>query len=70
MAEKAFETKSYIRGTEVSKLTTEDLIAAIRTKEEIAGLGQIKTKSKAIAKRIADLEAQLAQVVEVLDGRG
>lgn len=65
-----YEVKEFVNGIEASKLTDDELIDAIREAErEIGSLETIETKSEAIAKRIADLRAQLKNVVEVLDNR-
>lgn len=68
--QKAFETKVIIFGRDAANMTEQELINAIKQVEgEIARLKEVKTKSKKIAANIADLESQLASIVEVLDAR-
>jgi hypothetical protein len=65
-----FKTVTYINNADVTALTDEQLIDAIKTIErEIADLKGVATKSKKIEAKIADAEATLAKVVEVLDAR-
>ena len=65
-----FKTITYINNADVTALTDEQLIDAIKTIErEIADLKGVTTKSKKIEAKIADAEATLAKVVEVLDAR-
>ena len=65
-----FKTVTYINNADVTALTDEQLIDAIKTIErEIADLKGVTTKSKKIEAKIADAEATLAKVVEVLDAR-
>jgi hypothetical protein len=66
----AFETRNYVNGTDARNLSDEQLIDAIKKLEaEIAALATVKSKSKAIAKKGAELEAMLASTVELLDSR-
>lgn len=66
----AFETKTIIFGREASALSEQDLIDAIKRIEgEISKLKEVKTESKKIKSNIAELEANLAKIVEVLDAR-
>lgn len=70
MNKKVFEVKSYVFGQDVSTMSDDQLVAAIKTVEaEIDDLKGIKTKSKKIDARIKDLEAGLKSIVETLDGR-
>ena len=65
-----FKTVTYINNADVTALTDEQLIDAIKIIErEIADLKGVTTKSKKIEAKIADAEATLAKVVEVLDAR-
>ena len=65
-----FKTVTYINNADVTALTDEQLIDAIKTIErEIADLKGVVAKSKKIEAKIADAEATLAKVVEVLDAR-
>ena len=65
-----FSTITYINGADVTKMTDEQLIDAIKTIEgEIAALSAVKTKSSKITTKIAEAESTLAQVVAVLDAR-
>lgn len=65
-----FKTVTFINNADVTGLSEEQLIDAIKTIErEIADLKSVATKSKKIEAKIADAEATLAKVVEVLDGR-
>lgn len=66
----AFETKNYIFGNEVSGMSEDALISAIkRVEEQIADLKAVKTKSTKIAANIAKLQDQLASIVAELDKR-
>lgn len=70
MNKKVFEVKSYVFGQDVTTMSDDQLVAAIKTVEaEIDDLKGIKTKSKKIDARIKDLEAGLKSIVETLDGR-
>lgn len=61
---------AYINGTDVTKVSDDELIASIRvTETEIASLKAIKTESSKIKAKIADAEASLAKIVEILDSR-
>jgi hypothetical protein len=65
-----FKTITYINNADVTALSDEQLIDAIKTIEkEIADLKGVTTKSKKIEAKISDAEATLAKVVEVLDAR-
>ena len=66
----AFVTKSYVFGVDVDTMSEGQLIDSIKKIEaEIADLNTVKTKSKKVASKIEELEAMLAKVVEVLDGK-
>ncbi|MBX9922240.1 MAG: hypothetical protein K2Y33_20805 [Mycolicibacterium frederiksbergense] len=66
----AFETKHYVFGQDVSNMTEGQLTDAIkRIENEIADLKTVKTKSTKITAKIAELNAMLAKVVEVLDAK-
>lgn len=66
----AFATKHFVYGQDTANMTEEQLIEAIKKIEtEIANLGAVKTKSKKIAERTAELETMLAAVVTVLDAK-
>ena len=66
----AFETKHYVFGQDVSNMTEGQLVDAIkRIENEIADLKTVKTKSTKITAKIAELNAMLAKVVEVLDAK-
>lgn len=68
MSQPAFETKSYIYGQDVSRMTEPELISAIKVVEtEIAKLQEIKTKSKKIQANIEALQGSLTKIVEALD---
>jgi hypothetical protein len=65
-----FKTVTYINNNDVLSLTDEQLITYIKAIErEIADLKSVATKSKKIEAKIADAEATLAKVVEVLDSK-
>jgi hypothetical protein len=65
-----FKTVTYINNNDVMTLTDEQLITYIKAIErEIADLKSVATKSKKIEAKIADAEATLAKVVEVLDSK-
>jgi hypothetical protein len=64
------KTITYINNADVTKLSDEQLIDAIKTIEnEIAALKAVKTKSTKITAKIAEAQDTLAKVVAVLDGR-
>lgn len=66
----AFETVHYVYGTDVAKMTDDQLIDSIKQVEaEIAKLDVVKTKSKKIDAKKAELNDMLAKIVETLDGR-
>lgn len=66
----AFETVHYVYGTDVAKMTDDQLVDAIKQVEaEIAKLDVVKTKSKKIDAKKAELNDMLAKIVETLDGR-
>lgn len=66
----AFETRHYVYGRDVTSMSEPELISAIRSVEaEIGSLQTVKTKSKKIQAKIAELETMLAQIVAVLDQR-
>lgn len=65
-----FKTVTYINNNDVMTLSDEQLITYIKAIErEIADLKSVATKSKKIEAKIADAEATLAKVVEVLDSK-
>jgi hypothetical protein len=65
-----FKTVTYINNNDVLSLTDEQLITYIKAIErEIADLKSVATKSKKIEAKIAEAEATLAKVVEVLDSK-
>lgn len=65
-----FKTVTYINNVDVTTLSDEQLIDAVKTIEnEISDLGAVKTKSKKIEAKIAEAQTTLAKVVEVLDAR-
>lgn len=65
---KPFVTTQYVFGQDVSKLTNEEFLAAIKRIEvDIEKLSSIKVESKKVAKQIADLQADLALIVEAYD---
>lgn len=66
----AFDTRHYVFGQDVSNMTEDQLVGAIkRIEAEIADLKSVKTKSAKLAAKVKDLEAMLAKVVEVLDAK-
>ena len=66
----AFETKHYVYGMDVANMSSGQLIDAIKKLEaETADLKSVKAKSEHIKKRIAELEAMLVKIVEVLDAK-
>lgn len=59
-----------INNTDVSTMTDDQLINAVRQLEqEISHYESVKTESKKIKAKVADLHTTLAKVVEVLDAR-
>lgn len=66
----AFETKTYVFGTDVTTMSEEQLIDSIKKVEkEIDNLKQVKTSSKKIESKIATLESMLTSIVTVLDNK-
>lgn len=66
----AFETKHYVFGTYASTMTVGQLIEAVKKIEkEIENLESVKTKSKTIDNKKAELKAMLKDVVNILDAR-
>jgi hypothetical protein len=64
------ETKHFVGGKEVSGLSNDDLITAVKKLEnEINDLKNVATKSKFIEQKITELEETLKVVVEHLDAR-
>jgi hypothetical protein len=62
--------QTLINGADVSKMTDDQLIFAIKQVEkEIEELKAVKTKSKKIAQRIEDASKTLGELVELLDNR-
>lgn len=71
MTTPAFETKHYIYGTDATKLTASELIAAIgKVENEIAQLKSIKSKSTHIAAQVAALDGMRNSIVTLLDATG
>lgn len=65
-----YKVEHKIRGVLASDVSDDDLITTIKEVEkEIKDLGSIETPSKAIAKRIKELENGLKQIVKELDSR-
>lgn len=70
MNQTAFSTKHFVYGQDVSDMTEEQLIEAIKKIEgEIDNLKTVKTKSKKITDKIAALEVMLGSVVLALDSK-
>lgn len=70
MSAKFYETKQYINGREVGTYSDDELIGLIKsTEDKIKGLKQIETKSKKVEANIAELQANLTSIVQVLDAR-
>lgn len=70
MSNIAFETKTYVFGTDVATMSEEQLIDSIKKVEkEIDNLKQVKTSSKKIESKIATLESMLTSIVTVLDNK-
>lgn len=66
----AFETKHFVFGSDISTLSSNQLIDAIKKVEaEIADLKSVKTKSKHITERVKELEDMLGKIVEALDAK-
>ena len=64
------QTITYINGGDINQMSVDQLIDSIRTcEDEIDGLKAIQTKSSAIDKKIANIEATLSQLVIILDGK-
>ena len=64
----AFSTRHYVYGVDIDNMSENDLINAIKNVEyEITDLTGVKTKSKRIEKKIAELRGMLASIVEQLD---
>lgn len=67
---KNIETKTFIRGTEASSMSDNDIFRLIaRLEGEAEVLGKIKVKSVKVAKAIADLNEDVQKLVEYLDSR-
>ena len=65
-----FETVHFVYGTDVTTMSEDQLIDAIKQVEnEIAKLDVVKTKSKKIDTRKNELGEMLAKIVETLDAR-
>lgn len=65
-----FKSVTYINNVDVTTLSDEQLIDAVKTIEaEIIDLKAVQTKSKKIEAKIAEAQATLAKAVEVLDAR-
>ena len=70
MASIEIKTITYINDADVTKLSDEQLIDAIKKIEsEIADLGAVKTESAKIKAKIDNLHETLAKVVAILDAR-
>lgn len=68
--EPAFEIRKLAFGRNIERMGADELIDTVRRFErEIESLKAIKTESKHIAKRIADLELGLKEVVQLLDSK-
>ncbi len=66
----AFSTKHFVYGQDVTGMTEEQLIDAIKKIEaEIANLKTVKTESKKITDKIKALEVMLGSVVAALDAK-
>jgi hypothetical protein len=64
------ENLTLINGVDVTKMSDDQLIDAIKTIEaEISALGSVKTTSKKIQAKKEEALATLAKVVEILDAR-
>lgn len=70
MSKVTISTITYVNGSDVTKLTDEQLIEAIKQIEgEIEDLGKVKTESKKVAAKIEGLKKTLTEVVAILDAR-
>lgn len=66
----AFETKHFVFGADVSTLSADNLIEAVKKIEnEITALKAVTSKSTYIDNRVVELTAMLANVVEQLDNK-
>ena len=66
----AIESKTLVFGQEVSVMTDADLIAAIKRIEgDMSKLKEVKTKSTKIAAKIAEMKANIQEIVAILDAR-
>lgn len=62
------ETKTYVDGREIAKLTADDLVTIIAQAEaEIEKLNKLKNQPKKVKDKIAELEAGLAALIEHAD---
>lgn len=65
----AFQTKHFVYGQEVSTLTEDQLIQAVRRLDaEIADLASIQTPIKKVAEKITSLQTMKASIVDLLGG--
>lgn len=65
---KPFETINYVYGNDVSKMSEEDLLNAIRKAEkDLAEYDNIKTLSKKVEQRKAEIQEAISKMVEILD---
>lgn len=66
----AVELKTFVFGTDINKMTDDDLYGAITTLgSEIKRLGEIEPKPKKLQKKIEELKAQQQTIVELVDAR-
>lgn len=66
----AFKTVHYVYGTDVTNMSANELLYAVKSVEtEIASLDSVKTKSAYVVKRKAELNEMLVKIVEHLDAK-
>ncbi len=66
----AFETRYYVYGRDIAKMSAEQLIAAIKQVEcEIEELRAVKVESSFITKKIDELLDMRTEIVKRLDAR-
>lgn len=62
------ETKTFVNGAEIAKMTVEELVSLIqRTEDEIKKLEALANKPKKVLKRIEELQTGLAELVKFAD---
>lgn len=62
------ETKTFVNGDEIAKLSVEALVSLIRrTEDEIRSLEALESKPKKVVAKIEELKAGLAKLVEFAD---